>query len=482
MHQTKLIRQLAILNSAEWRKFLSMTRSSFYCSNTELASFIEVLHNFRDNWESPQLEKHIFYEQFLPGSKFVARKLFDLRNAAVKLLEELWIRQNIEAREARTALDLANTFAQKGLIKDFESQGREVDSLITSNNSENLLISYQLEKLRDGLFGQQNTRLIDRSLQKRMDLLDEYYLIEKLRGSCEMLNRNRILQEPYELKLIGTLRNEINQADYLEKPRIKLWQGVYNLLLQDEGQQPFNLLIEDFEANTSELSNREIKEIYAYAQNYCIRKANAGHEDWLLNLFELYKQGLRKEILIEENKVSESTFKNIVTVALRLKEFNWAKEFIEQYTKLIPSNSRKNAATYNMANYHYAMGKHEKAMVLLREVEFNDVFYDLGAKTMLLKIYFEEEEYELLKSIVAAFRIYLKRNKTISAAQKTAYRNLINLTLQLASVKNKLAYQSKEKSENSISRIRETLDAGKPIMNISWAKIKFKEVELKLKN
>ena len=51
---------------------------------------------------------------------------------------------------------------------------------------------------------------------------------------------------------------------------------------------------------------------------------------------------------------------------------------------------------------------------MLLKVEFNDVYYHLDSKSLLMKVYFELDEYDAFSSLVDAFKIYLRRNQTIS--------------------------------------------------------------------
>lgn len=67
-----------------------------------------------------------------------------------------------------------------------------------------------------------------------------------------------------------------------------------------------------------------------------------------------------------------------------------------------------------------------------KKVEFTDVFYQLDSRVLQLKIYFESDDYENLFYHISAFRIFLKRNNSISENQRTIYRNLVRFKAKLA--------------------------------------------------
>jgi hypothetical protein len=85
-----------------------------------------------------------------------------------------------------------------------------------------------------------------------------------------------------------------------------------------------------------------------------------------------------------------------------------------------------------MANVLFNSGKLNDALKLLREVNFNDLYYQLDSRVLLLKIYFEQEDHETLDYHLEAFKTFLMRNKLVSEYQRTIYKNLIRHTSRLS--------------------------------------------------
>ena len=88
-----------------------------------------------------------------------------------------------------------------------------------------------------------------------------------------------------------------------------------------------------------------------------------------------------------------------------------------------------------MANLNYFKKKFDKTLLLLREVEFSEMSYELSAKTLLLKSYYELNEFEALFNHAETFKLFLRRNRKISAYQKTIYKNLIRYIVKLTKLK-----------------------------------------------
>ena len=55
----------------------------------------------------------------------------------------------------------------------------------------------------------------------------------------------------------------------------------------------------------------------------------------------------------------------------------------------------------------------------------------------MLKIYYELNESEPLSAAINAFKVYLRRNKMISADIKRLYRNFVDVTFQISKARHK---------------------------------------------
>ena len=169
--------------------------------------------------------------------------------------------------------------------------------------------------------------------------------------------------------------------------------------------------------------------------NYCIyTKINKDRADYYLELFSLYKIALANEIIFTNGHLNPHHYKNIITISLRLNKFDWVENFIEKYTHLLPESDKDNAYNYNLANVYFSKKEYFKVIEQLREVEYQNITYALGSKLLLLRTYFELKEDTALYSLMDSFRIYLRRNREITAAVKQQYMNTLRFTKNIANI------------------------------------------------
>ncbi|MEM8907213.1 MAG: hypothetical protein AAGD05_05140, partial [Bacteroidota bacterium] len=175
----------------------------------------------------------------------------------------------------------------------------------------------------------------------------------------------------------------------------------------------------------------EMGEMHLYAINFCIRKMREKKEHYVEEALNIYLKTINSGLLLENDYLSPWTYKNVVKLGLRLQRFDWTEQFILKYNSHIKATFRSNALHLNLADLYYYKKEYDLALHNLNKVEFSDIFYTLQAKVMLLKIYYETQEEEALHSLVASFRIFLKRNKLISNNVRKTYQNFISLLYRL---------------------------------------------------
>ena len=109
-------------------------------------------------------------------------------------------------------------------------------------------------------------------------------------------------------------------------------------------------------AKENSFPKEELATIYNYFQNYCIAQINDNKPSFLKEIFHLYQSQLQQALIIEDGYLPDMHYKNIVTTAIRLKELDWVKQFIEEYRSALRPEVRENAYSFNLASYYHSIG------------------------------------------------------------------------------------------------------------------------------
>ncbi|MCP4438685.1 MAG: hypothetical protein GY810_07045 [Aureispira sp.] len=182
--------------------------------------------------------------------------------------------------------------------------------------------------------------------------------------------------------------------------------------------------------HTLDFPHQEMHDLYLLAINYGIKAYNTGQENYLEQVFELYQQALQQNILIQNGLLSTFSFKNIVGIALKLNQVDWTAQFIEKYKIKLPTKHQVVYLNYGLSKLHFHKKNYAEALELLQEVDYKDLFLNISAKVMQLKIYYEQGAYDALDSFLDSFKVFLHRKKVMSY-HKDNYLNTIRFTQKL---------------------------------------------------
>ncbi|HMX40055.1 MAG TPA: hypothetical protein PKD78_07000, partial [Saprospiraceae bacterium] len=126
-------------------------------------------------------------------------------------------------------------------------------------------------------------------------------------------------------------------------------------------------------------------------------------------------------------------FNNIVAIALRLGELDWTEQFVQQHQSFLEKQHRRSTAALNLARVAYARRDYGTALLQLQQAADRDVFSNLQAKTLQLKIFYDTGEWETLESHLASMKIYIRRHARI-AYQRDNYLRILLYTRLLMQV------------------------------------------------
>ena len=312
------------------------------------------------------------------------------------------------------------------------------------------------------------------NLEKIINSLDEFYLAEKLKWYSSLLSRQNLVSHEYELLFIDEIITHVKKYEYKNIPPVAVYFQAFLTQSENENEQHYYNLIEELNRNFDYMPKKELYHLYTYAINYCISKVNKGKPEFLREFLNLVKHSLDNDILISESETGDLNpwhFKNIVLIALRLGEYDWTEKFIKDFKDKLPIESKDNAVSYNLALVYFYQKKYNKVISLLQSVEYEDIAYNLGSKSMLLAIYYEQDEDEALTSLMDSFKAFLHRHKDIADNKRLPYSNLMKY------IKKLLKISPGDKKE--IELIRKEIDEDRKvgIASEKWLLEKLAELE-----
>lgn len=390
----------------------------------------------------------------------------------LKLFEKFLIQQGFEKNplhQANYLIEEVSNRKQEGLYNTTMNSARRLSSRELNRSASFYYYQYQVEKNYYQLSDFDAKRGDRSNVEEITNNLDRFYLAEKLKYYCNLLSRQKIIAHDYEFLFLDEIVSHIKKYEFNEIPPISIYYHIYLTLVDIDNEENINNLKKLMDEHITKFPPKEAIDIYYSAINYWTKKLNLGHSNALGNMFELYKEGLEKKILLIDNEIDPWTFKNIVVVGLRFKKLDWVEEFINTYKDKILIEYRENSTTYNSATLYFYKKDYGKVVDFLQSVEYEDINYNLGAKSMLLATYYETDEIEALDSLISSFRIFLNRNKKIPDSRRIEYSNLFKYTKKLSRLL--------PKDKSSLEKIKQEIIDTTRIASKRWLLEKVAELE-----
>ena len=432
MHKSDLIQAFRSLNKQDIRELKKLVRSPFFNQREDVIQLFDYICNAINKGEQ-KLDRVKAYEYMFPQKEYDDAWMKSIMHFLLNNIKEYFALRESRKDETNWQLHLCRALRKQQLDKLFNKELRKLEKQQQQQSFRNVgyhYHKYQLE-LERYLYKNKQQRSARMNLQELASELTIFYLADILRHSCTVLTAQSMSQEDYELELLDEVLQYVERSPVRHSPAVAIYHQAYKALsAPEEEEQAFLELKRLIEEHWTKFPPEETMDIYLLAINYCIQRLNRGERSYIRTAFELYKKGLEREILLDHGILSKFTYKNTLMLAIALKEWEWAGNFLEVYKNYLPKKERDNIYHYNLAIFYFRKPDYDKAMRLLQQVTFQDVLYNLNARTMLLRIYYELEELDALDSLLESFRAFLRRHKELGY-HKANYANLINFVRQL---------------------------------------------------
>ncbi len=417
-------------------------------------------------------DKQKLWKASYPHQKKYDDGLFRLRMSnLLKLGEKFLFIQHQERKEVETELVLMKILSDRKLDKHYAFYERKLKLWLDQNPEETTDVKKTQLEL-EIIIKKHNQDANRKTGKNNLDIihkkLDEKYILDKLRHLCEVANFIRARNAEINIGLGNEIIQLLPHSQYFKEASIQTYYHIYSFLQEENIQiEQFEKLFELITENRLYFNTEEKYDIFTYLQNICIRKINSGENTFLNYLLNVYNKIIDLGILKEANTFTPWMYKNIITAGLLVGNFEFTNNFIEEYTPFMPEKEKENAYYYNMANLNFYKKDYDATISILNKVEFTDVTYELAGRWLLIRTFYEQDELQVLDSLLSSFRIYLLRQKLIIHKTKRQYLNLIRYIQKMIKI---------PLSEiNKTNTLLEKIEKDQNVVNKKWLVEKLKE-------
>ncbi|MEL7248192.1 MAG: hypothetical protein AAFO03_07225 [Bacteroidota bacterium] len=471
---TKLAGVLKTFDKADRLAAKRFLGSSYFNSSQELVSlFLEILKLQEKN---RPLDKVKLWKKISGNKSYSDLRFRKYCSDLSKLMERFLAQQAFDEDEVQQKI-----FLLKRINQQEQKAEKLANSTINSvakfmedypfRDSSYFMNQFLLHKNFYDYHDYDTKRGEQSNLNEISEYLDLMYFSEKLRISSEAIQRKNFKVADYNSAFTSELEEHIIQTQLLDRsPAVNLYYQSHKMWTDVDNTEHYYKLKSLIESYASLFPPKKaINDFYTTAQNYCVNKINSGKREFLNELFELFKLQIQQELLLTDGKLNPWYFRNIIVVALRLGEYDWVENFINEFKNDLPETHKENAVTYNMAQLYFYQKRYEKVLEQLRFVEYDDISYNLNSKVMLMLTYYELDEIDLLDSHLDTFNTFIKRRRDFTEKRKAPYKALIRYTKKLVRII--------PNDKSALEKLKKEIHEHPNIANASWLLEKIQELE-----
>ncbi len=464
MRETKLYSTLVQLDGFELNRLHRFILSPYFNQSEAITRLYEWIKNDLKQPTSPESNKETVWRTvFGKEEPYNDGRFRKLQSDLLRLIEDYYAQEIFEKNPMHKAKYLLEAINNRRLDSLQSTALKTAQSLIQNQNlrpASFYYYQYEIEQSTFDLSKQKSERSEKSNIEEIALNLDKFYLAEKLRYYCTILNHQSLSSANYKMLFMDEIISHVEQEHYLDVPSIRIYYQIFLVYKNPEDRTYYDDLRVLIRKHIHLFPEDQVKEILDAGFNYCIQRSNTGQLEFVRELFELYVESLENKLIFVNNQITPWSFKNIVTAGLRLSEFTWVEKFINDYSVFLDPAHKDNAVTFNYAQLYFYKKDYPKVIELLSKVEYDDMTYNLNSKTLLMASYYELDEIEALSSLLDTFRVYLNRNKELPSTRRKHYLNTLSIVRKLSKI------QMGDGKE--ISKLMKEIESTQGVVSKNW--------------
>lgn len=433
LHTNKVFTTLGYLTPAEARRLMRYLESPYFNQSKTIALLCERFLHLHEQGAKGFIREEVWAALF-PGEAYEDVNFRKYCSDLLKLVEDFFLQEKISQEPVRPTLDLLEFVARRKIEPLYNSTLRQSRNTLNRQpyrSSAYFYEAYLLEKHYYAMMDFDVKLDIRANIEEISHNLDLFYWIEKLKLYTAVISHRKTGNFQYELRFIDEILAYLRQFPIEEVPELAVYYYSFLTIYEEDKVEHYRNLRRMLDQYADSMPRKDVVELFDSALHYCVGRINRGDRDFLQEYFDLFGEGLRRAVFVVGGELAPWRFNNAVAAALGLGKIDWAESFVKEYKGALPAATRENTFAFNLARVYRFQGKYKEVLELLRDLEYEDIGYNLLAKSMVMMTYYDLDEYDALEPFIESFRVFLNRHKNIAALRRRSYLNWIRYVRRL---------------------------------------------------
>jgi len=477
MKNSQLIKLLKTFTSKEIIQFGEFISSPYFNKKKNIIKLYKEIKKAYPKFEQGNLTKEKLFSSIYPGRKYNDSTLRLLIHLLYEKARRFLAQSRFDKEIYENKADLINELYDRKLfkesIKEIEKAISELDKTEIKDSNyfryKHIFENYKLYCLRRMKQDKFDKFIDESSMETPFKYLTYYYFSKLLVFYNIALNTKNLVNIDIKTDLFEKILSYFEYELFDDSPFIQIH---YNLVMinKTNDEKYFYIAKNILQKNERFLPPLPLYSVYVSLENFCSRKIMAGEKHFLREFFDILKLHLENKIYRAEPSMSRGFFQNILRTATKLKEFNWADNFIETYKNELHTEIREVVSCYCRAYLEAEKNNFEKSLEYLSTLKTDELFLKIDSKVLQARIYYELDWYDILNSALDSIRYFLKTEKFIPKKRKLTCSNFTKFLRSLNNARLK-------KDEMKIIKLRDEIKKTEALECKDWLIKKVEELE-----
>ena len=442
MQNYKLIEVLKSLDKKEMRRLGEFAASPYFNKNENVIKLFVALSKYHPAFDNRNLTIEKLFGKIFPKDKYDYHKINNVISDLYKISEKYFSIKHFEEELDSGDTTILKELTDKKLHNIFKQKYKQIEEVNERAQFKDEVHWYNKYRLtaeyRINLYEiAPNTEL--ELMQEEFDRLLKYSLIKLLRFYSTMIHETRQNNVEYNMRMFEeTLafleRNSTEKNKLDEPPILSVYKNSIYLLLRKERKYYDELVrLKNQYLNEFTLVDRSF--IFVHLFGFIAHMLmTEGDYSYYVEAFEHHKESLELGIRSGDN-ISYFDFVNFVKSACSVKEFEWARRFIENYKHVLPEEEMSNTLNFSYGTIEQKSGNAEKALGFFAKTNFSNFIMKEQVKIIQCRLLYELGMDEQALSAIDTFRHYLQREKMITEDHRDLLYSFLKYLTQLIKVR-----------------------------------------------
>lgn len=433
---------LKALSKSELKKFGDFIKSPYFNSVEVLGKIYDEVVKAYPDYDSPRLSYKKISQKIYPGKEFNEQTIRNLYSKFGNLLKKFIAVENIINDEGLINLNMVESLSTKKL---YESSNKQIEKFRAEKNKSKVLGVWDFYlKFRIEHNYYHNLFMLNKSgspeFYDAMNSKTESLITFFLKAFYMFNEAQEILLQLYKGYELSPLLKSFNSAfdsdklfnsseaeGYKYYTYLKMHFLTAKYHNSDVTEEEYRNLLDIFRKNINSFVKTDKLTFFTSLEGLLLHKLIPKDKKYYNVLFETAKfyceQNFYPDNLIPPLEILQ--FRNYFTVALLLKEFDWAEKFAREYTNYLKPELTENELNYSMAILSFKNKKFEDSLNYFNKMVITDIMEKMNVRIYTLMNYIELKAHESAISMVQALKQFSKENKEIPHLKVDSLKNSI---------------------------------------------------------